>query len=390
MRAFVGLLLAATFFLPLPGLASQTPQKQKLPKPRQLDKELTCRRDAAGEFVCAAAAPGAAAASDQPPHGRIITTTRLVPVTCSVFGADGLALTGLQAEDFRVYEDGFERRIAVFAAPSALPAGVALVIDASPSVLRDAKEMTDAARALMDVLARQDEVAVLDFSAHTYLQQGFSSDRDLLSRALARVDVRSLLGDTGGSNIYAAVYLTARELFAKRKGRKAIVLFTDGQDSGFGLTLDPASAAPQPGIAANRLTYEDVMRTLAADDIETFVISTEHRPKIMTPQWLAAHRDATLLTAGARKAGIPAYTLYLAEAARRSGGQIHFLREADSLAETFRHIAERVSAEYLLAFTPATGNAAPKPGWHRLRVEVVGHAGATAASRAAYYVPAAQ
>ena len=111
------------------------------------------------------------------------------------------------------------------------------MIDASPSVLRDADEMKQAADALIDALAPLDQAAVVDFSAHTYLQLPFSDVRELVRRAVERVDPRALLGDTGGSNIYEAVYLAAHELFPGRTGRKAIVLLTDGQDSGLGLTL---------------------------------------------------------------------------------------------------------------------------------------------------------
>ena len=76
---------------------------------------------------------------------------------------------------------------------------------------------------------------MLDFSAHTYLQLPFSDVRELIRRAVARVDPRELLDDTGGSHIYEAVYLAAHDLFPGRKGRKSIVLLTDGQDSGLGL-----------------------------------------------------------------------------------------------------------------------------------------------------------
>jgi Ca-activated chloride channel family protein len=270
-------------------------------------------------------------------------------------------------------------------------------------VLRASAEMKRAADALVGALAPLDEAAVVDFSAHTYLQLPFTDVRERVLRAVARIDVRALLGDTGGSRIYEAVYLAARELFPGRHGRKAIVLLTDGQDSGLGLTLDPASAAPQPGRPENRLTFDDVARALAAQDIQIFAVSTENRPKVMTLEWLAAHASATLVTPAARASGIPPYTLYLAELVRRSGGQLYFLREAQSMADTFRRIAEKIRAEYTLGFYPSrtsAGAASMQPaepglpaealaqaGWHSLRVELAGQPGARVSHRAAYYVP---
>jgi len=88
--------------------------------------------------------------------------------------------------------------------------------------------------------------------------------------------------------------------------------------------------------------------TLAAADIQIFAVSTENRPKIMTPEWLASHQDSTLLVSNVPKSGVPAYTLYLAELGRRSGGQLYFLRDSTTLADIFRRIAQRIGAEYTL------------------------------------------
>ena len=365
-------------------------QKKKLPKPRVLDDGVVWHRDpSTGELTSGSASAGAAnqGSAESIAHA-IRVTSQIVPVTCGVFNADGSAIPDLKRSDFRIYEDGVEQRLDYFDVSTA-PASVALVIDASPSVLRDSEEMKLAAQALVDGLSRADQVAVVDFSAHTYLQTDFSNDRDLIRRGIDRVDVRQLLGDVGGSNIYSAVYLTAAKVFlGGREGRKAIVLLTDGQDSGLGLTLNPATAAPRPGLPNNRLTFEDVVRSLAAADIQIFAVSTESHPKVMTPEWFAAQKDASLLVSDAAKSGVPAYTLYLAELVRRSGGQLYFLRDSASLADIFRRIAQRISAEYTLGFYPV-GNSSSRAGWHRLRVEVVGHPSATVVNRAAYYIPAA-
>ncbi len=218
--------------------------------------------------------------------------------------------------------------------------------------------------------------------------------RKLISQAVLRVDARALLEDTGGSNIYEAVYLAAHELFPGRNGRKAIVLLTDGQDSGLELTLDPDSAAPRPGQAENRLTFDDVARLLAAEDIQIFAVSTENRPKLMTADWLAAHQGFTLISPDARRQGIPPYTLYLAELVRRAGGQLYFLREAETMADTFRKIAERIRAEYTIGFYPKGDEKGDGKGgsttsrWRSLRVETVDQPGTRVAHRAAYYAAA--
>lgn len=364
-------------------------QQKRTNRPQQLDKGITWKRDAATGELRAVSMPNSeneTSGGSRSGPNVLAVRTEMVPVTCTVSTEDGTPVPGLQRKDFQVFEDGVERPISYFDA-STQPASVALVIDASPSVLPDAQEMKRAAGALIDALAPVDQAAVVDFSAHTYLQLPFSDVREQIRRAVARVDVGELLGDTGGSNIYQSVYLAARELFPGRTGRKAIVLLTDGQDSGLGLTYDPASAAPQPGRPADRLTFDDVARNLAAQDIQVFAVTTGTRPRVMTPEWLESHKVATLLSPNARTLDIPPYTLYLAELVRRSGGQLYFLRETETMAGTFRKIAERIRAEYTLGFYPAPDASGARPGWHSLTVEA-DQPGVRISHRAAYYVRA--
>ena len=357
---------------------------------RELDTGIVWQRDPeTGELHATkneTAAGAARGAATERSHA-IQSTTQMVAVTCMVSTRDGLPVRGLKQADFRVYEDGAEQKIAYFDA-STQPASVAIVIDASPSVLPDTEQMKKAADALIDALAPLDQAAIIDFAWRTYLQLPFTDVRELMRRAVERIDVRRLFSDTGGSNIYEAVYLTASELFRGRTGRKAIVLLTDGQDSGLGLTLDPQSERPRRA-DPNRLTFDDLTQLLAAQDIQVFAVSTENRPRIMTPQWLAAHRDKTLIAPNALEEGIPAYTAFLAEAVRRAGGQLYFLNEAPTLADTFREIAEKIRAEYTVGYYPHLDSSATgRDGWHRLRVETPGDPNVVISNRAAYYIPA--
>ncbi len=391
-RSFVlgALFLLVCVCVPL-RINAQHKQTGALPRPRRLDDGITWKRDpATGELTAVLSGPGheANAAENASTSHSISVVTQVVPITCSVVGADGVAIQNLQQKDFRVFDDGADQPIVYFDA-SSQPASVAILLDASPSVLRESDEMKNAARALVDALGSSDQTAVVDFSAHTYLQIPFSDDWGAIRKAVGRVDAKQLLGDTGGTNIYQAIFIATKELFAGRTGRQAIVLLTDGQDSGLGLTLDPATSRPRPGLPTNQLTFEDVLRELSTQDVQVFAVSTESRPKIMTADFLATHAGQTLLTESARDGAIPAYTLYLAEMVRRSGGQLYFLREAETLADTFHQIAVKIRAEYTVGFSPTTAGTArtPRAGWHQLRVEVIGHPNATVTARASYYVP---
>ena len=361
-------------------------KSQSLPRPQPLGHGAVLERDpASGELH------GSKKDSPSPAgEGTIRSRVTLVQVPCTVATPDGVEVRGLAQDNFRLFEDDALQDIASFDA-AATPASIALIIDASPSIYRDLAEMRGAARALAENLSPADEIAVISFSAEAHLLMPFSTNRSLLERA---IDSKYLahVENSSESRIYQSVFFTARELFAGRTGRKAIVLLTDGQDSGLGLTWDPSSAQPRSGDEASRLAFDDVARELGADGIALFIVSTENRPQQMTPQWLTAHLGDMLVTPQARRQGMPHYTLYLAELARRAGGQLYFLREIGNLSEIYRRIALAISSQYTLGYYPSAGTA--RPGWRSLRVELVRRAnvppGSRITHRGSYYVSAFQ
>lgn len=337
---------------------------------------MTLERDAASGELHPATGVGPASALP----GAIRSRVTLVQVPCTVTAPDGTQVRGLGQNHFQLFEDGAPQEIASFNA-SSTPASVALVIDASPSIFHELADMRGAARSLAENLSPADEISVVSFSAEAHVLLPFSKNRALLERAidsqyLARVE------DSSESRIYESVFLTARELFSGRSGRKAMVLLTDGQDSGLGLAWDPRSALPSTGPGASRLAFEDVARELGADGIALFIVSTENRPGAMTPAWLEEHRSELLVSAETRKLQMPNYTVYLAELARRAGGQLYFLREIGNLNEIYRRIALAISAQYTLGFYPSAGTA--HYGWRSLRVGLAAEANAPPGSKLAY------
>ncbi|MCL5287705.1 MAG: VWA domain-containing protein [Acidobacteria bacterium] len=364
-------------------------ERPKTSKAQKLGAGMELRRDLrSGELEYrrkAVASNDGTAAPTGDSRAMLRVGVNLVEVNCMVVQADGLPARNLRREDFRLFEDGVLQTVEHFDASSE-GASVALVLDASPSVLRDIGEMKAAARTLAKALEEQDEVAVVSFDADAYLLLPFSRDRAALEKAIERVNVARGATSKRGSNIYEAVYLVAQELFRGRRGRKAVVLLTDGQDSGLGLSWSPESTRPRAGDASGRLTFEDVARSLASAGVELEAISTQPRPKAMTDAWLEARQKEMLITAKAREMEIPHYTLYLAELVRRAGGRMYFLRELETLSAIYKRIAENLRAQYTLGYYPRAG--AGKSGWRMLKVELPGRADVRVVHRVTYYVTA--
>ncbi|PYU18406.1 MAG: hypothetical protein DMG30_27985 [Acidobacteria bacterium] len=360
----VGLFRAPVFVFVFVGPLVAPAQKPKLPRPRILEQEIPFSRDSStGELQAYPSRESEAASLIVAPVIR--SRVALVEIQCTVTAPDGTRVRGLAQDDFRVWEDGAEQRVASFDAATT-PASIALVIDASPSIYRELGSMRSVAQSLAKSLESEDQVGVVAFAGETHLLLPFSRDRNLLQAALTSPELAQV-ANSSQSFIYQAVYLSAVGLFSGRAGRKAMVLLTDGQDSELGLTWNPVSMLPSAG-ANSPLAFQDVARGIAASGIELYVISTELRPKAMSDDWLSAHKEQTLVTAVARSSGVPLYTLYLAELMRQVGGELYFLREVGSLAKIYRSIALKLEAEYTLGYYPAAGVA--KPGWRKLRVEL--------------------
>jgi Ca-activated chloride channel family protein len=371
----------------VPQYSSPPEKSQKLPRPQQLGKGAALERDPISSELHSAANDKSAAPAD----GAIRSRVTMVQVPCTVTAPDGTQVRGLAKDNFRLFENGVPQEIASLD-DSATPASIALVLDVSPSIYRELGEMRGAAHSLAANLSLTDQIAVVSFSADAHLLLPFSTNRELLDRALQSKNL-ARVENSSESKIYQALFYTARDLFQTRPGRKAVVLLTDGEDSGLGLSWDPSSMQPRSGNA--ELAFDDVARELGADGIALFIVSTENRPRAMTEQWLASRQGAMLITPEARKLGMPNYTLYLAELARRVGGQMFFLREIGDLSEIYRRIAMAISAQYTLGFYPSAGTA--QPGWRSLRVEMVAAGsdakappGSKLTHRSSYYVSAFQ
>jgi Ca-activated chloride channel family protein len=148
----------------------------------------------------------------------------LVTVPVSVLDRDGRFIGGLRKEDFRIFEDGAEQEVAYFA-PVEQPFTVALLIDTSGSTRFKVEEMQNAAIAFLDQLRPNDSVIVVSFDDSIRVLSDATSDRRALRDAIRRTRTGN------GTRLYDAVDLVIRQQLSRVRGRKAIVLFTDGVDT---------------------------------------------------------------------------------------------------------------------------------------------------------------
>ena len=267
---------------------------------------------------------------------RINTTLVTVPVIAR--DVEGKHLSGLTIRDFRLYEDGVEQEIDRLVSESA-SFQTALMIDISQSTGRARADIEAAALAFAKGLRLDDELMVLSFSNRVHVESEFTRDQNELRRAIAQSRARGgtpYLGENPrrllydptrlmGTRLYDAVDLIVTERFNKISGRKAILLFTDGVDTGSRLTSSLSALA--------RIEESDVL---------VYVIHYD------TPPPKVSHRDAMAGTVAAYAQGAE----YLQQLATHSGGRLFNASTDPGFREAFSYITEEMGGQYTLCYYP--------------------------------------
>lgn len=151
-------------------------------------------------------------------------STNLVTVPVSVMDRQGRFIPDLKQEQFHIFEDGIEQPIAYFESAEK-PFTVALMLDTSDSARFKLKDIQDAALEFIEQLRPDDRVIVAAFDRNLAVLAEATSDRRVLTTAIRRVK-------TGGSTgLYNAIDVMINKRLNRIRGRKAIVLFTDGVDT---------------------------------------------------------------------------------------------------------------------------------------------------------------
>lgn len=209
----------------------QTPSTQPTPEPDSTDPARPTRPPVLGGATRDPneQKPEAQQQKDAGPEevgeGDVVkVNTTLISVPVSVMDRDGKYIPDLTKDDFRVWEDGVEQRVAYFASTEK-PFTVALMIDTSGSTRFRLDEIQSAAIAFVDQLRPDDRVMVVSFSDKIRVLAQPTSDRNTLRNAIRQTEP----GD--GTRLYDAVDQVENQYFNRIEGRKAIVLFTDGVDT---------------------------------------------------------------------------------------------------------------------------------------------------------------
>jgi len=246
----------------------------------------------------------------------------LVLVNVTVEDPYGRIVTGLEQENFRVFEDGVEQEI-VHLSGEDVPVSIGLVLDLSGSMTEKMPiERTGAVEFLRGGNAR-DEFLVVAFRNRAELVSDFTSiPEELESRLL-------YLTSHGLTALYDGVYLALAKMSSAHNQRRAIILISDGGEN------------------HSRYSEKDITRFLLEADTQFYTIGVFGRPR--TPE--EAHGPELLR-----------------ELTERTGGR-SFAFSPDSLPDIVQKIGNELRSQYVLAYRPS--NRAHDGHWRKIQVQLV-------------------
>ncbi len=230
----------------------------------------------------------------------------------SIFAAvsrGGEPVLGLNAQDFRVKEDEVDQE-PLTVAPKVSPLTAVVTIDTSGSIRKALPEVQKAAKIFLDQLGTADRFQIVTFSREVKVL-GTVASRE---QAKTEIDRTVARGDTA---LYDAIFQSVN-LLRDVKGRRAVVLLTDGvDDDGQGKQLSTHSV-------------EQALALAAELNVPLFTIG------------LGQEKDVTTLE----------------RVASATGGRFFDATQADALQQIYTSLGKQLSGQYAINYTsnlPADG-----------------------------------
>ena len=277
------------------------------------------------------------------PSTTLKVDVNLVNVFVTVTDQHGAPIGGLTKANFVLKEDDHEQEIMVFDKESALPLSIALEIYTSLSTRHDLPlEQASAKRFAHEILRPVDGLSVYAFSeVVNEVTPGYTADLKRIDESIDHIHMGA------ATALYDAIYLASRAL-DHRKGRKVIVLITDGGDT------------------ISSVDYKAALR--AAEQAEAIVYSI-----IVVPIESSAGRET-----GGEHA--------LIQLSEDTGGKYYYATSISQLDEAFHKISDELRTQYLLAYYHSQRTSFSE--FRKIDVKVVGVEGAQdyrVRHRAGYY-----
>jgi len=280
------------------------------------------------------------------------TTEVMFPVT--VRDSQGRLINDLTRNDFRVYEDNRLQPLSDLALRQ-VPVDVVLMVDASSSVARNLDDFRRAAEGFAGRLQADDRIALIKFDDRVELLQDWTKSRFQLKRALNRIEPGMF------TRFNDALLLASREQFgAVTKSRRAVIVLSDGIDSGRGMsTLEAAlQALIQAQVTVYVVSNTEISRSNKRAELDQLLGTTGGAAQFNQLRIDDLREGLRVLDQSEQN---------LAQLAAATGGRLYKPTTFDALESTYAEVADELRHQYALYFTPL--NKTRDGSFRRVRVE---------------------
>jgi VWFA-related protein len=280
----------------------------------------------------------------QPASANLRVDTNLVLIPVSVSDPLNRPVTGLERENFRLYEDKQERKITAFSMEDE-PVAVGLVFDTSGSMGDKLRQSRLAAHTFLRTSNPEDEFFLVEFDNSPRLAVPLTSNPGAIENRLV------FTKSSGSTALLDGLMLALHEMRKSGKNKKALLLVTDGGDN------------------SSRYTEAEIKSVLTESDCLVYAIGVFESNLAGRPPEEAAGPDL------------------LAKIAESTGGRLYPASPSE-LPDIAQKIGVDLRNRYVLGFSPASQQRDGR--YHRVQVVVVPPRGLPplrAHWRVGYYAP---
>jgi len=275
------------------------------------------------------------AQTEEPPiedDKPINVDTLLFTIPLTVNDKTGRSFPGLKKENFKIFQDGEEQDIELFMNEEA-PMNVAILLDTSFSTKDVLGDIQKAAKDFVKILRKDDKALIAGFDNRTKFFSVLTQDRKVLSKAIEQTEVNRI----DGSDMYDAIDSVLKRYFNSLKGRKAIIVLTDGI------------------VMGNKITAQETLDSMQKSD-------TVFYPIIFKTNFYKAKNNSS------KSSNLVKTLRILSE---ETNGRI-YEKESAKLKEAFQSIAEDLKKQYLIGFYPENSEDGKSKSLFKIEVDQKG------------------
>jgi Ca-activated chloride channel family protein len=255
-------------------------------------------------------------------------------------------VTGLDPDNFRVYEDNVEQEVVTFSSED-VPISIGVIFDMSGSMANKIGKAREAAVQFFKTANPQDEFFLVSFNERAELTSAFTNSvEDLQSRMM-------LAAPKGRTALLDAIYLGLSQMRGAKNGKRALLILSDGGDN------------------HSRYNESDIKRLVKEADTQLYAIG------IFDP---LGYRNRT-----PEELNGPSL---LSEVTEMTGGRVFAVENLNDLPDIASKIGMELRNQYVLGYRPS--NKAHDARWRKIKIKLRAPKGLpplNVYSKTGYYAP---